>query len=192
MVSVQAIYVPVGVGGTYLLGATGEVCAGLGHIGEHAGGLDDEVSAHLPPGDLGRVLAVEHADGAPVDKQDVGAGGIGLALLVVGRGGGAGQAAVDGVILEHVRHVVGRDERVVDGHHLHVVTLQGRAHHQAADAAEAVDTNLQLGLGGACSYKREKREWSAQGAVATHSSLRQLEQLSCGHRTTSWGRGTYR
>lgn len=43
--------------------------------------------------------------------------------------------------LEHVLHVFGVDERVVDGHHVHHGVLQGRAQNKASDPAEAVDAH---------------------------------------------------
>lgn len=48
------------------------------------------------------------------------------------------------VVLEHVGHVVGGDEGVVDGNHLDVVPLDAGTHHQAPDATKAVDANLDL------------------------------------------------
>lgn len=43
--------------------------------------------------------------------------------------------------LEHVLHVLGVDEGVVDGHNVHHRVLQRRAQHQAPDASETVDAN---------------------------------------------------
>lgn len=45
--------------------------------------------------------------------------------------------------LEHVLHVLGVDEGVVDGHHVHHGVLERGAEHQAPDAAEAVDAHRQ-------------------------------------------------
>ena len=53
----------------------------------------------------------------------------------------AGEAAVDGVILEHIGHVLGSDQ-VVDAHHFHVLVVQAGAEHHAADAAKAIDANF--------------------------------------------------
>jgi hypothetical protein len=60
-------------------------------------------------------------DGLAVDDE--------LVTLVVDR---ARVAAVHGVVLEHVLHVVGRDERVVDRDDLDVREARERAHDQAA------------------------------------------------------------
>ena len=43
--------------------------------------------------------------------------------------------------LEHVFHVLGCDEGVVDSHNLHVREARGRAEEQTANSAESVDTN---------------------------------------------------
>lgn len=47
--------------------------------------------------------------------------------------------------VEHVLHVVGWDERVVDGGHLKLRLVASSAKDQAANATEAVDTNLDGG-----------------------------------------------
>ena len=51
--------------------------------------------------------------------------------------------AMHGIILEHVREVIGIEE-VVDSDHFDIVreVLYRRAENHAANAAEAVDTNL--------------------------------------------------
>ena len=46
-----------------------------------------------------------------------------------------------GVVLEHVHHVVERDEGIVDGHDLGALG-DGRPQHQTTDAAETVDSDL--------------------------------------------------
>lgn len=46
-----------------------------------------------------------------------------------------------GYSLEHVLHVLGVDEGVVDGHNVHHGVLDGRTENQAPDAAEAVDAH---------------------------------------------------
>ena len=50
------------------------------------------------------------------------------------------EAAVSGVVLEHVYHVVERDERIVDGNDLDALG-KSSAEHNAANATETVDTN---------------------------------------------------
>ena len=51
------------------------------------------------------------------------------------------EAAVHGVILQHVSHVFNRKE-VVYGNYFNVVTFGGSTEHKAADATETIDTNL--------------------------------------------------
>mmetsp|Transcript_1181 Transcript_1181/g.2551 ORF Transcript_1181/g.2551 Transcript_1181/m.2551 type:complete len:303 (+) Transcript_1181:346-1254(+) len=122
-----------GGGDDHLLGPAVEVHAGLLGGGEDSRGLDDVVGAGVAPGDLGRVHLAEDLDGLAVD-------GDGLGLLVVGDGLAA--ATVDGVVLVHVLHVIHRDERIVDGDDVHVGLVRRRAHHQASDAPEAVDSDI--------------------------------------------------
>ena len=63
------------------------------------GGLDDVVGASGAPLDVGGVLLSEDSDSVAVDDE--------LAVLHLD---GALVAAVDGVVLEHVDHVVKGDE----------------------------------------------------------------------------------
>lgn len=51
------------------------------------------------------------------------------------------EAAVSGVVLEHVDHVVQGDERVIDSNDLGSIH-ESSAQHQAANAAKSVDSNL--------------------------------------------------
>ena len=48
------------------------------------------------------------------------------------------------VVFEHVGHVIGGDEGVVDGHHLDVLAFEAGTHHEAPDATETVDADLDL------------------------------------------------
>jgi len=50
------------------------------------------------------------------------------------------KATVHGVVLEHVLHVIGVDERIVDADDLNVVAKRSCAENHAADAAKTVDT----------------------------------------------------
>lgn len=77
-----------------------------------------------------RVSLLEDADLAAVDDQEA-VLGLDLAL----------EAAVGGVELEEVDHVVEADEGVIDGDDLGAA-FQGGAQHQTPDAAESVDSDL--------------------------------------------------
>merc|ERR1712216_800844 len=114
----------------HLLGTALHVSTSCLEPSEDTGGLDDVVSAGAAPVDGGRVLLVESLDGLAVDDDGA---------VVVAHS--ALKAPVHGVVLEHVLHVVGGDEGVVDGDDLHVgVGLRGPDHH-AANATETVDAN---------------------------------------------------
>ena len=51
------------------------------------------------------------------------------------------EGSVGGVILEHVDHVVQRDEGIVNGNHIHAF-VQGSSQDQTADATESVNSDL--------------------------------------------------
>src|SRR5690606_23156022 len=114
-----------------LLGAGLQVGFG-GFLGqEQAGRLDDDVGADFVPLQLGRVLHGGQADGFAIDNQGV-AVHRDLAL----------EAAVHRVVLQHVGQVIGL-QQVVDADDLDVIEiLDGGTEHHAANATEAVDTDL--------------------------------------------------
>merc|ERR1719489_206323 len=72
--------------------------------GEDTGALDDVLGSGSLPVDVGGVLLAEHVDLGTVDVQK-------LAIVLHL----AFESSVGGVILEHVDHVVERDEGIVDG-----------------------------------------------------------------------------
>jgi len=80
------------------------VGGGLVDGGEDTGRLDDVVGARLAPLDVGRVTLAVNVNWLVVDVQ--------LAVLLLN---GSLEAAVHGVVLEHVDHVLKVDERAVRG-----------------------------------------------------------------------------
>ena len=98
---------------------------------EHASGLADHPHAGVLPGNVARVALREDGDGAAVDHE----------LPVLGLDS-AIEAAVDRVVLEQVRHVLEVHERIIDGNNLNAGVRGGGAAHEAPDAAEAVDSDL--------------------------------------------------
>ena len=52
--------------------------------------------------------------------------------------------AVGGVVLQHIRHIIGSHKGVVQSHDLHIVPPRGGTENKASDAAESVDANLGL------------------------------------------------
>jgi hypothetical protein len=76
-----------------LLGAGGDMGAGLLGLGEAARGFDDDVDAEILPGQLGRVCDLQDSDGLAVDND-----------RVIGMGYGAVEVAI--------RRVVGEEERI--------------------------------------------------------------------------------
>mmetsp|Transcript_2577 Transcript_2577/g.4651 ORF Transcript_2577/g.4651 Transcript_2577/m.4651 type:complete len:498 (-) Transcript_2577:2604-4097(-) len=120
-----------------LLGSSLHVEGGLLDGSEDSGRLNDVVNIGVSPGDLGRVHFSEDCELLSSNGQS----GVGVGNNL------GGVLSMDGVVLEHVLHVVGGDEGVVDGDDVdHGVVLSG-AHNEAADAAESVDSDVD-GLGG--------------------------------------------
>ena len=101
------------------------------YLGEHTGGLHNVVSSSRPPGDLGRVLRLEHRDLLSVDHKLV------STCLNVSL-----EPTVHGVILEHVHHVVNRDEGVVHCNNICVGVVQGSPQDETSDTPESVDSNV--------------------------------------------------
>ncbi len=91
-----------------LLGAALGVRQRLLSSGEHTGALHHIFRARARPVDVDGVALVEDGDLVAVDVEELAV----LRDLTL-------ELAVGGVVLEHVDHVVQRDEGVVDGHHLH-------------------------------------------------------------------------
>merc|ERR1719430_2602543 len=49
--------------------------------------------------------------------------------------------SMSGIVLEHVNHVIQRDERVVDCHHIGSL-LQGSPENQSSNTTKPIDTNV--------------------------------------------------
>ena len=115
--------------------------------GEGTGRLADVVDADVLPRDLRRVTDAREGDGVAVDDERV-AVGADLARAV--------EAAVDGVVLEEVLEVL-RRTRTVDVLELERVAVHRDADDLAANAAEAVDAELdRAGRGHAHGSGRER------------------------------------
>ena len=125
-----------------LLRAGGEVALGLLDVREQPGGLDHHVHAQLLPGQLRRVLGADHQHLLAVDDEHIVLRLVGGGLL---RADGAVETALDGIILQEIREVVGRHD-IADGDHLDVFADQTlfdhRPEHQATNAAEPVNCNF--------------------------------------------------
>merc|ERR1719387_937955 len=124
-----------GRGDDHLLGAAVDVLHAVGRRREGAGGLADVLDAGVLPRDLRGVARRGERDGQAVDGE-----------AAFNDLAGAREAAVDRVVLEQVLHVLGRHGRVDVLEHERL-TVHGDAHDLAADAAEAVDAQLDRGVG---------------------------------------------
>ena len=113
-----------------LLGAGGEMALRLFLGQEQAGGFDDIFSADLAPGQIFFFALAENSDLAAIDDQGM-----------IGVGNFAVKLAVDRVILEHISHIIRRDE-VVDADNFNIGMRKTGAENQTADAAKTIDTNF--------------------------------------------------
>ena len=98
---------------------------------ELAGGFDDVFHAQLVPGVLGGVVAHEDLDLVPVDDEGV----VGIADIGV-------HAPVDGVVLEHIGHVIRGHFVPVDGNEIKILPQDALPENEPPDAAEPVDANV--------------------------------------------------
>ena len=106
---------------------------------------------------LGQVLAgalanILRTHGSPGNILDLHSGKDRILLAVDHQGavlGGdlAGELAVHAVILQHVGHILGVHEGIVQADDLYIVMSQGGAEDEAANAAEAIDANLGFHIG---------------------------------------------
>jgi len=108
------------------LGARVEVDGSTILGGEDTGGLDNDVGTAGSPGDLLGIHLAKDGDGAAVDDE-----------LVVLALDGALEAAVGGVVLGQVDHVVDGDEGIVNGNDLNVVPLERGTENQTTDPSES-------------------------------------------------------
>ena len=113
----------------FVMGVNVALAQSLGQV--LAGALADILSAHAGPGNVLDLQGGEDGVLLAVDHQH--------AVL---RGNLAGELAVHAVVLEHVSHILGVHEGVVQADNLNIITVEGSAEHEAADAAKAIDTDL--------------------------------------------------
>ena len=117
-----------------LLDGRAQVRLGFASVGEVAGGFDDNLRAHLGPGQLGRIALGEDLDLLSVDGD-----------VVRARGNLVLQVAKDRIVLEQVGQRR-RTGQVVDGDKINLGIAQRGAQNIASNAAEAVDTDLNCHL----------------------------------------------
>ena len=96
-----------------------------------AGTFADILRAHGSPGDILDLCGGEHGILFAVDDQ--------AAVVMLH---GAGELAVNGVVLEHIGHIFRVHKGIVDGGDLHILMSQGSAKDKTADAAKTIDTDL--------------------------------------------------
>jgi len=110
-------------------GSTVDVSCAFWDIGEYTSCFNNVFSSYFAPWNLGWVSFCEHSDLMTIDYQHA-VFGLDFAL----------EAAMSGIILEHVDHVVQWNEWIVDGYHLDAFG-QSSSEDYAPDTTESVDTN---------------------------------------------------
>mmetsp|Transcript_3343 Transcript_3343/g.10574 ORF Transcript_3343/g.10574 Transcript_3343/m.10574 type:complete len:382 (+) Transcript_3343:276-1421(+) len=148
-----------------LLGAARDVLQAVRGAEESAGGLADVLDANLAPWDLSRVTGGRERDGEAVDHEAV------LVDLA-----GAREAAVHGVVLEEVLHVLRRHRRVDVLQHKRVA-VHGDADHLAADAAKAVHAELDRGVRVAGHHQTVGQRQSRGGESEHYGAIRSLVRM---------------
>lgn len=92
-------------------------------------GFNNEVSTSLTPRNLSGIAFGRDSDFLAVDNE--------LTILVFN---GTLEATMNGVILEHVDHVVKRNERVVDSNNLDVIAFQGSTKDNTTNTTETIES----------------------------------------------------
>src|ERR1019366_9499775 len=113
-----------------LLDGRAEVSFGLGSVGKEAGGFDDNLCADFSPVELGGVALGIDLDLFAIDGDEVIAGDDFVLEVAKNR-----------VVLEQVSQR-GWAGQVVDGDKINLRIAKSGAKYVAANAAEAIDTNL--------------------------------------------------
>lgn len=99
-------------------------------------GFNNEVSTSLTPRNLSGIAFGRDSDFLAVDNE--------LTILVFN---GTLEATVNGVILEHVDHVVERNERVVDSNNLNVIAFQGSTKDNTTNTTETIESISKIWIG---------------------------------------------
>lgn len=99
-------------------------------------GFNNEVSTSLTPRNLSGIAFGRDSDFLAVDNE--------LTILVFN---GTLEATMNGVILEHVDHVVERNERVVDSNNLDVIAFQGSTKDNTTNTTETIESISKIWIG---------------------------------------------
>ena len=108
------------------LGSTLQVSSSLLHGSEDRSGLHHILSTSITPFDVGDISLLENGDGLSIDDE--------LPVLSLDC---AVEIAMDGIILEHIDHVVKVNEGVIDGDDVHFARIKSSPGDQAPNAAES-------------------------------------------------------
>merc|ERR1719253_1100246 len=115
-----------------LLGTSLHVGRGTFNGGEGTSGLNNIVNTGITPSNFGGVHFFKHSDGLSINLNG----------LVINALNSSRVNSVGGIMLEHVFHVFGSDERIVDSNNVdHRIVLCG-THDKTSDTSETVDTDV--------------------------------------------------
>mmetsp|Transcript_18981 Transcript_18981/g.43850 ORF Transcript_18981/g.43850 Transcript_18981/m.43850 type:complete len:460 (-) Transcript_18981:90-1469(-) len=115
-----------------LLGTSDHVLGGSFSGGECSSGFNNVVNTSITPSNLGGVHFFKHTDDLSIDFN----------VVIVDTVDGSGVCSVCGIMLEHVFHVLGSNERIVDANNVDHRIVLGGAHDETSDTSKSIDTNV--------------------------------------------------
>jgi hypothetical protein len=114
-----------------LLGTTLDMSVGRVEGGEDTGGFNNIVGTNLTPRDLGRITFTKDLNGLTVDDE----------LTILGFDITL-EATVNGIILQHVDHVVKGNEGIVDSNNIDVRAIDSSAEDNTTNTTETIEVKL--------------------------------------------------
>jgi hypothetical protein len=104
-----------------------DVSVGRVESGEDTGGFNNIIGTNLTPRDLGRIAFTKDLDGLTVDDELT---ILGLNITL--------ETTVNGIVLQHVDHIVEGNERIVDGNNIDVRAIDSSAEDNTANTTETI------------------------------------------------------
>mmetsp|Transcript_17888 Transcript_17888/g.26244 ORF Transcript_17888/g.26244 Transcript_17888/m.26244 type:complete len:338 (-) Transcript_17888:429-1442(-) len=105
--------------------------SGLGG-GEYSSGLNDVVGTSRSPLDLGGVHLTRYLDGLSINGELIISSGANFTTVL----------SMYGIILEHVLHIIGGDEWIIDCNNINHRVVLGSTHDKSSNTSKSINTNL--------------------------------------------------
>mmetsp|Transcript_23716 Transcript_23716/g.49935 ORF Transcript_23716/g.49935 Transcript_23716/m.49935 type:complete len:222 (+) Transcript_23716:533-1198(+) len=115
-----------------LLGTSSHVGRSSFGRSEGSSGFNNIVNTSITPSNLGGIQFFEDADGLPVNFN----------VVIVDTVDGSRVSSVCGIVLEHVLHVFGSNEGIIDTNNVDHRIILGSTHDETSDTSETVNTNI--------------------------------------------------